>query len=209
MAPEAAVERMSKPEERPTLSARERKREQTRDRIYAASMAEFARVGVAKAQISEIARTAGVAYGSFYSYFECKEAVLRESARRLAERIVATLDANASNSYASARQLFDEILRVHTQTEIEVPELRGEVWAAAVRQPRPSEGRHPHLMAIARHVQALQDRGLLRIERSSPEIAAAFLTSILGVMVRSTPGDAAVPEVIDTLIEVFSDSLGT
>lgn len=36
------------------------------------------RVGTAKAQISDIVRAAGVAYGSFYAHFDGKEDVLRE-----------------------------------------------------------------------------------------------------------------------------------
>jgi len=58
--------------------ARESGRRQTHARLYAAALAEFARVGFAAASIAEIARAAGVSRPTFYAHFPTREHVLAE-----------------------------------------------------------------------------------------------------------------------------------
>src|SRR5437016_9738185 len=61
---------------------RTRQRLETRDRIFAAALAEFRRVGVAAAEIEDIVRAADVARGTFYLHFPTKDHVLMELLRR-------------------------------------------------------------------------------------------------------------------------------
>lgn len=187
-------------------STRAQKREQTRERLYQAALAEFDRVGTAKAQISDIARAAGVAYGSFYVHFEGKEDVLRECSQRLAERVREELEAIPPSTYGTARDFFERVAYTHLETDLEVPQLREEVWAATVRQPRPQVG-HPHIMSLAQQVEALQERGLIRDDRPALQIAAAFLTALIGLLVRSAP-EHANRMIADTLVDIFADAMG-
>src|SRR5215467_15680527 len=60
------------------LSAREAKRLQTRERLMGAAIAEFARAGMAEADVSAIVAAAGVAHGTFFFHFPSKEHVLLE-----------------------------------------------------------------------------------------------------------------------------------
>lgn len=55
----------------------------TRERLIAAAWAVFEDLGFLEARVTHITRRAEVAYGTFYTYFDSKEAVLREIADRL------------------------------------------------------------------------------------------------------------------------------
>jgi AcrR family transcriptional regulator len=57
-------------------SRRERKKEETKDRIFKAAFALFKRQGVEATTIDEICDKADVAKGTFFNYFPHKEAVL-------------------------------------------------------------------------------------------------------------------------------------
>jgi AcrR family transcriptional regulator len=57
--------------------------ERTRERLIQATREIFEEMGFLEARVSHITRRAAVAYGTFYTYFDSKEAVLREIADRL------------------------------------------------------------------------------------------------------------------------------
>src|SRR6185436_5244058 len=58
------------------LSRRERKKEETRERIFKAACKLFRNKGFEATTIDEIAEKADVAKGTFFNYFPRKEAVL-------------------------------------------------------------------------------------------------------------------------------------
>lgn len=58
------------------LSRRERKKEETKDRIFKAAMKLFKHKGLDGTTVDEIAEKADVAKGTFFNYFPRKEAVL-------------------------------------------------------------------------------------------------------------------------------------
>jgi TetR/AcrR family transcriptional repressor of uid operon len=70
---------------------RETQRQETRQRVYAAALAEFKRTGMAAADVGVIAAAAGVARGTFYFHFPTKEHVLAELERAEEARLVAQL----------------------------------------------------------------------------------------------------------------------
>jgi len=57
------------------LSRRERKKEETKDRIFKAAFALFKRQGVESTTVEEICEKADIAKGTFFNYFPRKEAV--------------------------------------------------------------------------------------------------------------------------------------
>ena len=70
---------------------RDAQRQQTRQKVYAAALAEFKRTGMAAADVGDIAAAAGVARGTFYFHFPTKEHVLAELERHEEARLVAQL----------------------------------------------------------------------------------------------------------------------
>ena len=76
---------------RAAVKGRDAQRQQTRQRVYAAALAEFKRTGMAAADVGDIATAAGVARGTFYFHFPTKEHVLAELERHEEARLVAQL----------------------------------------------------------------------------------------------------------------------
>ncbi len=72
-------------------NGREAQRQETRQRVYAAAVAEFKRAGMAAADVGVIAKEAGVARGTFYFHFPTKEHVLAELERHEEARLAAQL----------------------------------------------------------------------------------------------------------------------
>src|ERR1700758_5778821 len=73
-------------------NGREVERRETRQRVYTGAVAEFRRVGMAGADVSVIAREAGVARGTFYFHFPTKEHVLAELERHEEARLATQLE---------------------------------------------------------------------------------------------------------------------
>src|SRR3984885_7871777 len=76
---------------RAAVKGRDAQRQQTRQKVYAAALAEFKRTGMAAADVGDIAAAAGVARGTFYFHFPTKENVLAELERHEEARLVAQL----------------------------------------------------------------------------------------------------------------------
>src|SRR5215469_11344467 len=78
-------------EAQPAGGVREIRRLETRARLFDAALTEIDRSGLAGADVSAIARAAGVVRGTFYFHFPTKEHVLVELERAEEVRIVAEL----------------------------------------------------------------------------------------------------------------------
>jgi TetR/AcrR family transcriptional repressor of uid operon len=174
------------------------RRASTRERLYRAALSEFERRGVGAAQVSDIARNAGVAYGTFYAHFENKSAVLLETSRRTAARVRETIAATPAESYATAETFFVDVARSHAGSQTDAPTLRADVWQAAVAQPQDFES-HPHIAALASRVAVLQQRGVIRNDESSLSIAGVFLTSLIGFLAQASQPDHARLELLARL----------
>src|SRR5882757_11072340 len=68
-----------------------RRAERTRGKLVAAARKVFEAQGVTEARIVDIAKEAGVAVGSFYTYFDSKEELLREVAATLFHELIPPL----------------------------------------------------------------------------------------------------------------------
>lgn len=98
------------------LNGREIQRRETRQRVYAAAIAEFKRTGMAAADVGVIAKEAGVARGTFYFHFPTKEHVLAELERHEEARLATQFSRflAAPHDLAGA---FAEVVRLMTAME--------------------------------------------------------------------------------------------
>lgn len=119
----------------PAPPATERGR-RTRRKLLDAATAEFGERGFHDASIASITRRAGVALGSFYTYFGSKEAIFRDlvrdlsdgvrraAAERLAEREMSSLDTEqaALAAFLAFAREHSEIYRIIDESEFVDPE---------------------------------------------------------------------------------------
>jgi len=93
------------------LTRRERKKEETEERIVQAALALFRKQGVEATTIEEICDKADVAKGTFFNYFPRKEAVfghLSEEWVTDAEAKIAEILAKGTPAWAKVRDVFIE-----------------------------------------------------------------------------------------------------
>ena len=123
------------PDTNPAPPATERGR-RTRRKLLDAATSEFGERGFHEASIASITRRAGVAMGSFYTYFESKEAIFRDlvrdlsdgvrraAAERLAERDLDALDTEraALSAFMAFAREHKEIYRIIDESEFVDPQ---------------------------------------------------------------------------------------
>lgn len=90
-------------------SRRERKKEETRHRIFHAAVALFRERGFEHTTVDDITEKADVAKGTFFNYFPRKEAVLAY----LSEERLLAIEADAASLYAEDRSAREKIVRVY------------------------------------------------------------------------------------------------
>ncbi|SPF50744.1 Bacterial regulatory s, tetR family protein [Candidatus Desulfosporosinus infrequens] len=70
------------------MSRRERKKKETREKIFSNAMQLFRMQGFAATSVEQITQHADVGKGTFYNYFPTKEAVISEFSRRTCQNLV-------------------------------------------------------------------------------------------------------------------------
>lgn len=85
----------------------EEQKDQRRDQILAAAKRVFAKKGFPQATIGEVAKAAGLAYGSVYWYFDSKDelfqALMRREEAELREHIAGVLEATSGDGETTFR----------------------------------------------------------------------------------------------------------
>jgi AcrR family transcriptional regulator len=155
---------------------RAHQRAATRERLYAAALAEFRRRGFERASVSEIARAAGVSRPSFYAHFPTREHVLYELAWRLSLRIVRRLE-GAAGLHATLERLADAL--IDAEQAVGDAALFREMISIFVRRPAGPEvdaGEIPVLREVLRRFEHGRAAGELR-EGMEPERAARLCLS--------------------------------
>lgn len=84
---------MSKEPDLPPKTPRRQRGKRTRAALVEAAQKVFERDGYLDARVADIAATAGVAHGSFYTYFDSKEDVFRELVEAALVEVAAAIDA--------------------------------------------------------------------------------------------------------------------
>lgn len=153
--------------------------QQTRARLLEAAEAEFGQKGFYEAQIVDITRRAGVAHGTFYTYFPSKEAIFVELVREINEQLRARLRAAIAGLHDRRQiewagfQAFFNFIQDHPRAYRIVRE------AEFIGSPKNTAGRwyyerfaHGYVPALAQAMKAGQ------IRSSDPEALAYALMGI-------------------------------
>jgi AcrR family transcriptional regulator len=100
----------------PGVNGRDAQRQQTRERVYEAAIAEYRRSGMAAADVGAITRAAGVARGTFYFHFPTKEHVLAELERGEEVRVAARFRRFLAHPH-DLRGTLEEVVRLFLTIE--------------------------------------------------------------------------------------------
>jgi AcrR family transcriptional regulator len=168
------------------LSTREAKRLQTRERLMGAAIAEFARAGMAEADVTAIVAAAGVAHGTFFFHFPTKEHVLLELERREEDRIAKQFAQSLKSKHDLVSAL-NEAVRLVVGLERRLGDrLFNDFLALHFSQTRPptEDGRdHPLIVLVAQEIAQAQERGETDPEVNPMNSAVFFLLGLYALLI--------------------------
>lgn len=147
------------------LTRRERKKEETKDRIAEVALELFRKHGVAATTIEEICEKADVAKGTFFNYFPRKEAVfgfLSESWVAEAEEKLAEVLAKGAPAFKKVRDVYVAFAAFH-ETDRELSKHMVVEWGRCMHDPGDPVCRRWDELG-ERVVRQLQVKGELRAD---------------------------------------------
>jgi TetR/AcrR family transcriptional regulator, repressor for uid operon len=189
-------------------NGREVQRQETRQRVYTAAVAEFSRVGMAAADVTVIARESGVARGTFYFHFPTKEHVLAELERHEEARLAAQLEKFLARPHDLAGALA-ETVRLMAQMERRVGKLLfREMLALHFSPSRPEAlpgtdqwAAYPLMTLVVREIGLARDRGEAYPEADALRTAQFFMLGLYAVLITSPDHSrAARAEILDNFV---------
>jgi TetR/AcrR family transcriptional regulator, cholesterol catabolism regulator len=155
---------------------RARKSAETHARIFRAAISLFAERGPERVTVEQIAERADVAKGTFFNYFDSKEAVLTHFGRMEVERLERAIEAGLLQG--SPRDRIRQVIRVLSEYPDMTPALARALFISALNDTRLSENEGPNVWQVERILAGLvregQALGELRPDREAEE-AARFL----------------------------------
>lgn len=162
------------------MHAKKEKGKESRERLLAAAVREFARTGYHETKISTIVAEAGLTQAAFYLYFPSKEAIFAELIADLRARLRVLADAARLRAGLTANEL---PRRVQTVMNMGFRFLQENADLASIglfMAPEAEEIKAEIVELVAANLRAEQQAGYLR-SGVSPEIAAECL---FGMMLR-------------------------
>jgi AcrR family transcriptional regulator len=162
---------------------RERQVDSTRARLFEAAIAEFRRVGFARANVARIAREAGVSRPSFYFHFPTKEHVLLEL-QFLEERVLAARLERARSLREALHELGEGVIEV--EARLGDTNLFRDMFSIYARRPAGlpiDEQPFPSVAALTRHFAEAAARGELRAGLEAEAAARVCLSGLFGLLI--------------------------
>ncbi len=174
------------------LNGREAQRRETRQRVYAAAVAEFKRTGMAGADVGVIVKEAGVARGTFYFHFPTKEHVLAELERHEEARLAAQLSRFLAAPHDLAGALA-EVVRLMTLMERRVGrELFREMLGLHFSPRRPEVlpgadqwSQYPAISLVVQAVELARERGEVYPGADALRTAQFFMLGLYAMLITS------------------------
>ncbi len=190
------------------LSRRERKKQETRQSLIEAALQLFSEHGYDATTVKDITDAADVAKGTFFNYFDTKEAILPAMAAHRLEQLEMALgpERGAPSSPVARIKL---ALRLVAEDPLCEKHLAHQLFAAMMHR-REVGPDHALRDLLARQIRQAQDRGEIR-----PELDPLYLAGVIRALffqrVRlwhqgSRP--ASLPSLIDASVDLFLEGAG-
>lgn len=144
-----------------TLSRREIKKQETRQRLLEIALRLFCEQGYDATPVEQITKTAGVAKGTFFNYFETKEAILPALAEWRLRQLEKAL---AQGAPASPVARIKMALCLVTKESITDPALMQRLFAAMMKQREEERIGPAFVQLLAEQVRQAQEMGEIRAD---------------------------------------------
>jgi AcrR family transcriptional regulator len=194
------------------VGVREAQRLDTRARVFDAALAEIAQSGLAGADVSAIARAAGVVRGTFYFHFPTKEHVLVELERAEETRIVAELDGKTVSPNDLTSMLTLLVRRVLAAERrlgsVIFRDMLGLHFSAA----RPAEdalGEHPLAEFVIAKIAEAQAAGRVAADADAGELGVIFMTGLFALLATAGPAARARTALLDRYVLTIVEGMET
>jgi AcrR family transcriptional regulator len=190
-------------EAKPSPGRRERRRAETRGRLLTAARELFAEQGVDATRINEITDRADVGFGSFYNYFDDKEAIVETVVRDMTEEHGAAVD-QLTAGMTDAAEVVAVAHRHFVRLAIAEP-----TWGRLALR---LEGSH-RVLSVALGLRARRDleRGIATGRFVIPDLALMLATTggaLLGAIRAVIEGNARTAEADENHAEAILRMLG-
>ncbi len=189
------------------LGRRQRRRAETRERIFRSALGLFAEHGFQATTVEDITEAADVGKGTFFNYFRNKEDVLSALAEVQLDKYAHAIQAAGSGALTPRHALRDLWLRLPEEPGRSQALVRSLMvvflTSPAVREKMTRSLEHGREM-LARLFAQAQERGEARRDRRPLELALAFQQKLLGtVLVWTLHPPAPLKPFLDASFEDF------
>lgn len=190
------------------VNGRDVQRRETRQRVYAAAIAEYKRTGMAAADLGVIAKEAGIARGTFYFHFPTKEHVLAELERQEEARLAAALSKFLAEPHDLAAALA-EVVRLIMAMERRVGKVLFREMLALHFSPRRPEvlpgaeqwAEYPAMTLVVEAIELARQRGEVYPGADALRTAQFFMLGLYAVLITSHEHPKAVrAEILDNFL---------
>jgi AcrR family transcriptional regulator len=189
------------------VGRRERKRVETREKLFQTAVMLFAKNGFAATRVEEITEAADVAKGTFFNYFPSKEHLLMHFAGRQIGIVQRCLESARAGKEPMPVLLLDMANEL-TSLPGRSPELARSVMTAFLSNEEVRQVMREEIAGRARRILADvlaigQKRGEVRTDRTALEVARSFQQSLFGtVLLWSLNPSEPLTEVVGCTVDV-------
>ncbi|MGH3552198.1 MAG: TetR family transcriptional regulator [Mycobacterium sp.] len=185
------------------VGVREAQRLETRARVFDAAVAEIGRSGLAGADVSTIARAAGVVRGTFYFHFPTKEHVLVELERAEEVKITAKLETRTSSPDDLASMLTGLVRQVLVAERRLGPVIFRDMLGLHFSSTRPvgdALGEHPLAEFVVAAIVDAQAAGRVPRDADPGELGVIFMTGLFALLATAGPASRARTALLDRYV---------
>jgi AcrR family transcriptional regulator len=194
------------------VGVREAQRLETRARVFDAAVAEIGRSGLAGADVSAIARAAGVVRGTFYFHFPTKEHVLVELERAEEVKIVAALGTRTISPDDLAAMLTLLVRQVLAAERRLGPAIFRDMLGLHFSSTRPVEatpGEHPLAGFVIAAIAEAQAAGQVASDADPGELGVIFMTGLFALLATAGPASRARTALLDRYVMTIVEGMET
>lgn len=168
---------------RARTTARERQREDTRQRVFEAALLIFRRDGIVSARIQDITQEAGVSHGTFYFHFPTKDDVLLELLRLSQEEVVQKVEALPGDTPLPAvLEVVGECIAQHWQGDAGLFPAAGALALRTMASPIAVRDTNDVRASLQRRFQVAAERGELSKLLPPEVLADIYLINIFAAV---------------------------